>query len=149
MLELLASLFLIVGGIFALVGSIGLARLPDLFMRLHGPTKATTLGVGGILIASMLHFSSLEAGFSLHELLVAVFLMITAPVSAHLIARTSPEPHVVMMFAGGFGAFLMTPAIGAVFMSASTIIVASIARPSHWTLPVAVAAGARKRRVLT
>jgi multicomponent K+:H+ antiporter subunit G len=88
MLELLASLFLIVGGIFALVGSIGLARLPDLFMRLHGPTKATTLGVGGILIASMLHFSSLEAGFSLHELLVAVFLMITAPVSAHLIART-------------------------------------------------------------
>ncbi len=88
MLELLASLFLVVGGAFALIGSIGLARLPDLFMRLHGPTKATTLGVGGILIASMLHFSSFEAGFSLHELLVAVFLMITAPVSAHLIART-------------------------------------------------------------
>ena len=88
MVELLASLFLVAGGAFALIGSIGLARLPDLFMRLHGPTKATTLGVGGILVASMLHFSSLEAGLSLHELLVAVFLMITAPVSAHLIART-------------------------------------------------------------
>ena len=79
---------MIVGGVFALIGSIGLARLPDLFMRLHGPAKATTLGVGGILMASMLHFSSLGAGFSLHELLVTVFLMITAPVSAHLIART-------------------------------------------------------------
>ena len=88
MVELLASLFLVAGGAFALMGSIGLARLPDLFMRLHGPTKASTLGVGGFLVASMLHFSSLETGLSLHELLVAVFLMITAPVSAHLIART-------------------------------------------------------------
>jgi len=88
MLELLTSFFLIVGGLFALIGSIGMARFPDLFMRLHGPTKATTLGVGGILIASMLHFSSFEAGLSLHELLIAMFLMITAPVSAHLIARS-------------------------------------------------------------
>lgn len=88
MLDALISFFLIVGGIFALIGSIGLARLPDLFMRLHGPTKATTLGVGGILIASMLHFSSRENGLSLHELLVAVFLLITAPVSAHLVARS-------------------------------------------------------------
>ena len=88
MLDLLISFFLVVGGIFALIGSIGLARLPDLFMRLHGPTKATTLGVGGILIASMLHFSSRDNGLSLHELLVAVFLLITAPVSGHLVART-------------------------------------------------------------
>ncbi len=88
MVELLVSFFLVAGGAFALIGSIGLARLPDLFMRLHGPTKATTLGVGGILVASMLHFSAIEAGVSLHEVLVAVFLMITAPVSAHLVART-------------------------------------------------------------
>jgi len=88
MLDFFISFFLIVGGGFALIGSIGLARLPDLFMRLHGPTKATTLGVGGILVASMLHFSSSGGGLSLHELLVAVFLFITAPVSAHLIART-------------------------------------------------------------
>ncbi len=87
MLEILISLFLIIGGIFALIGSIGLARLPDLFMRLHGPTKATTLGVGGILIASVLHFSSLGEGLSLHELLITLFLFITAPISAYLIAR--------------------------------------------------------------
>lgn len=88
MLDMLISFFLVVGGFFALIGSIGLARLPDLFMRLHGPAKATTLGVGGILVASMFHFSSRDNGLSLHELLVALFLLITAPVSAHLIART-------------------------------------------------------------
>lgn len=87
MLEILISVFLLIGGVFALIGSIGLARLPDLFTRLHGPTKATTLGVGGILIASVLHFSSRGDGLSLHELLVTLFLFITAPVSAYLIAR--------------------------------------------------------------
>jgi multicomponent K+:H+ antiporter subunit G len=98
MLDFFISFFLVVGGAFALIGSIGLARLPDLFMRLHGPTKATTLGVGGILIASMLHFSSRDSGLSLHELLVTLFLLITAPVSAHLIARTMIHLH------GGTGA---------------------------------------------
>ena len=88
MLDLLTSFFLVVGGLFALIGSIGLVRLPDLFMRLHGPTKATTLGVGGILIASMLHFSTRAGVLSLHELLVALFLLVTAPVSAHLVARS-------------------------------------------------------------
>ncbi|WP_127476980.1 Na+/H+ antiporter subunit G [Sulfurivermis fontis] len=88
MLDILIALFLFIGGAFALIGSIGLARLPDLFMRLHGPTKATTLGVGGILIASVLHFSSRGDGLSLHELLITLFLFITAPISAYLIART-------------------------------------------------------------
>ncbi len=89
LIEILISFFLLVGGAFALIGSIGLARLPDLFTRLHGPTKATTLGVGGILIASVLHFSSLGEGPSLHELLVTLFLFATAPVSAYLIARAA------------------------------------------------------------
>jgi multicomponent K+:H+ antiporter subunit G len=93
MLEIFTSLFLLIGAVFALIGSIGLARLPDLFMRLHGPTKATTLGVGGILIASALHFSSLEDGLSLHELLVTLFLLSTAPISAFLISRTMLHLH--------------------------------------------------------
>lgn len=85
--EFLTAFFLFLGGAFALIGSIGLVRLPDLFMRLHGPTKATTLGVGGILIASMLHFSTQGNGLSLHEVLVTLFLFTTAPVSAYLVAR--------------------------------------------------------------
>jgi multicomponent K+:H+ antiporter subunit G len=89
MIELLISLFLILGGGFALIGSIGLARLPDIFTRLHGPTKATTLGVGGILIASAIHFSTSGDGLSLHELLVTLFLFVTAPVSAYLVARAA------------------------------------------------------------
>lgn len=86
--EILTSLLLLIGAGFALIGSIGLWRLPDIFTRLHGPTKATTLGVGSILIASIIFFSVTE-GLSLHELLVSIFLFITAPVSAHLIARAA------------------------------------------------------------
>ena len=53
MLEIITSVFLLIGAFFTLVGSIGLIRLPDFFMRLHAPTKASTLGVGGVLLASM------------------------------------------------------------------------------------------------
>lgn len=89
LVEILIALLLLLGAGFTLVGSIGLARLPDLFMRLHGPTKATTLGVGATLLASVLHFSTTGGGLSLHELLVALFLFITAPISAYLLARTA------------------------------------------------------------
>jgi multicomponent K+:H+ antiporter subunit G len=85
MLDIFISLMLFVGSFFLLVGSIGLARLPDFFMRLHGPTKATTLGVGGMLLAAML--SSLDDGLSLRELLITLFLFITAPVTAFLLGQ--------------------------------------------------------------
>lgn len=88
-IEFLTALFLVGGAGFALVGSIGLARLPDIFSRLHGPTKASTLGVGGTLLASALYFSTRGEGLSLHELLIMLFLFITAPVSAHLIAKAA------------------------------------------------------------
>ena len=85
--ELLLSALVLVGAFFTLVGSLGLARLGDFFKRLHGPTKATTLGVGCVLLASIgLQAASGEAG-GLREALVTVFLMVTAPVSAHLMAR--------------------------------------------------------------
>ncbi|MHB0764997.1 Na+/H+ antiporter subunit G [Stutzerimonas sp. NM35] len=90
-IELLVSVCLIVGSIFALVGAIGLYRLPDFYTRLHGPTKATTLGVGGILVASMLFFSYQNDGLSLHELLITLFLFITAPVSAHMLAKAAMQ----------------------------------------------------------
>jgi multicomponent K+:H+ antiporter subunit G len=92
LVELLTAVLLLVGAAFALIGSIGLARLPDIFTRLHGPTKATTLGVGGILFGSIFFFS-VRDGLSLHELLVSVFLFLTAPVSAHLLARAALHRH--------------------------------------------------------
>ncbi|MCF6345900.1 MAG: Na+/H+ antiporter subunit G [Thiomicrorhabdus sp.] len=89
MFEWILSALIIIGAFFTLVGSIGLYKLPDFFMRLHGPTKATTLGVGALLIASALYFSFSSDGVSLHEVLITVFLFITAPVSAHLMAKAA------------------------------------------------------------
>lgn len=86
MIEVLVSLFLLIGAAFALIGAIGLASLPDFFTRLHGPTKATTLGVGGMLVASIIHFTS-QGKLSIHEILIIAFLFITAPVSAHLMMK--------------------------------------------------------------
>lgn len=88
-LEVVISLFLLIGAGFAFIGSLGLLHLPDFYMRLHGPTKATTLGVGGMIIGSVIYFSSRGEGISLHELLISLFLFITAPVSAHMLAKAA------------------------------------------------------------
>lgn len=87
LLELLVSLLIIFGSIFVLVGSVGLIKLPDLMSRLHAPTKATTLGLGGVLLASMFYFLAVGGELSIHELLITLFLFITAPVTAHFIAK--------------------------------------------------------------
>ncbi len=86
--EIIVSLLLLVGGAFTLLGSIGLARLPDIFTRLHAPTKATTLGVGAIVLASLVHVAG-EGGLGLRELAITLFLFITAPVTAHLISKAA------------------------------------------------------------
>jgi multicomponent K+:H+ antiporter subunit G len=86
--EILIAAMLVVGGVFTLVGAIGLVRFGDFFMRLHAPTKATTLGVGGVLLASMgLRWS--QGDFGVQELLITLFLFITAPVSANLLAQAA------------------------------------------------------------
>lgn len=87
-MDYVIAFFLVAGATFALIGSIGLARLDDFYTRLHGPTKSTTLGVGGMLVASALYFSGAGDGVSLHELLITLFLFMTAPVSGHLLAKT-------------------------------------------------------------
>jgi len=89
MIDILLSLLILTGAIFTFVGSLGLARLQDFYTRLHGPTKATTLGVGCLLVASAIYFSVRDEGISLHEVLVTLFLFITAPVSAHLLAKAA------------------------------------------------------------
>jgi len=89
MIDILLSLLILTGAIFTFIGSLGLARLRDFYTRLHGPTKATTLGVGCLLIASAVYFSVRDEGVSLHEVLVTLFLFITAPVSAHLLAKAA------------------------------------------------------------
>lgn len=91
--EILVSALIVSGGIFALVGSYGLIKLPELMARLHAPTKATTLGVGSILIAAMVHFAVAGDGLTIHELLITLFLLLTAPVTANFIAKTYMHRH--------------------------------------------------------
>ncbi|MBH2000929.1 MAG: Na+/H+ antiporter subunit G [Moraxellaceae bacterium] len=86
--EIIISFFLIFGAFFMLVGSIGMIRLPDLFMRLHAPTKSSTLGLGSFLIAAML-FGAIQGRFGFAELLISLFAFITAPVSANLMAQAA------------------------------------------------------------
>ena len=87
-IEWLVAALVLTASFFTLVGSIGLVRLPDFFMRLHAPTKASTLGLGGLLIASML-FSAAQGRAGFAELLITLFVFVTAPVSANLMAQAA------------------------------------------------------------
>ena len=87
--EFLVAFLVVVGGLFSFLGSLGLARLPDVFMRLHGPSKATTLGIGCVAVASMLFFTVHDGAPSVHELLIIAFVFMTTPVSAHLVAKAA------------------------------------------------------------
>ena len=87
MLEVITSVLLLIGAFFILVGSIGLVRLPEFFMRLHAPTKSSTLGVGGVLLASMVY--ALNESVLMHELIITLFVFVTAPVSAHLLSQAA------------------------------------------------------------
>ncbi|WP_323005105.1 Na+/H+ antiporter subunit G [Pseudorhodobacter sp.] len=85
--ELIVAVLLVAAGVFGLIGSFGLIKLPDTMTRLHAPTKATTLGVGSVLLASMLYFWITQGRLSWHELLITMFLLLTAPITANLIAK--------------------------------------------------------------
>lgn len=87
-IEIVISVFLVLSGIFGLAGSFGLVKLRDTMQRLHAPTKATTLGVGSVLIASVLYFGLVRGELSFHELLITIFLFLTAPITANFIAKT-------------------------------------------------------------
>jgi multicomponent K+:H+ antiporter subunit G len=83
------ALLLVVGGGLALTGSIGLVTLRSFYDRVHAPTLGTTLGIGSILLASMLYFSVLQTRLVLHEILIAVFMVVTTPVTLMLLARAA------------------------------------------------------------
>lgn len=87
MTDTIAALFLLIGGFFLFVGSLGLVRLPDVYCRMHAATKATTLGLTGVLVATLLVLPPEEIG--LKALLAIAFAFLTTPVGAHMIARAA------------------------------------------------------------
>lgn len=86
--EYAIAALLVLGGAFGLIGSYGLLKLKDPMQRLHAPTKATTIGVGAALIASALDLLLIGKGITWQEILVALFLFLTAPLSALYLAKT-------------------------------------------------------------
>ncbi|MEO0379946.1 MAG: monovalent cation/H(+) antiporter subunit G [Pseudomonadota bacterium] len=82
------ALSLLIGSGFIMVGVIGLLKFNDPMTRLHAPTKVGTIGIGMLLLASMLHSFSI-GNASMHELLIMSFLFVTAPVSANFIAKVN------------------------------------------------------------
>jgi multicomponent K+:H+ antiporter subunit G len=85
--ELVISLLLVIAGVFGLIGSIGLLKLRQPMQRLHAPTKATTVGVGAALLASILYAAMVLDEPSLQEVLIMVFLFITSPITANFLAK--------------------------------------------------------------
>lgn len=83
------ALLLIVGGSIILIGALGLMRLPTFYQRVHGPAITVTLGTGFILLASMLYFSVLRSRVVIHEVIIAAFVLMTAPVVAMMIMRAA------------------------------------------------------------
>ncbi len=88
-LALPVSLLLILGGSIIVIGTLGLLRLPNFYQRIHGPAITITLGAGCVLIASMLYFTVLQSRLVVHELLISLFIFMTAPVVSMLLMRAS------------------------------------------------------------
>lgn len=85
--DLIVAALLLAGGFFALVAAVGVARLPDVFIRMHASTKAGTLG-GGLILAAVA-VAQWEAGVTTRVVLIIAFLLVTAPIAAHLIGRAA------------------------------------------------------------
>ena len=87
MKDILTAVFLLAGSFFALVSAIGILRLPDLYTRMHASSKAGTLGAGLIMVALAIHFS--EIHLTIDVILIIAFIISTAPIAAHAIARAA------------------------------------------------------------
>ncbi|MGM0452160.1 MAG: monovalent cation/H(+) antiporter subunit G [Thermodesulfobacteriota bacterium] len=87
MMDGITAIFMIAGGIFSFTAAVGMLRLPDTIMRMHAATKAGALGAGLMFLAVACHY--LEFSTTLRALAAIVFLLLTAPVAAHLIGRAA------------------------------------------------------------
>lgn len=85
--EIITAVLVIAGALFALIAAIGLVRLPDVLIRMHASTKAGTLGCGLILTAVAVHFGTTD--IIARAIAAIIFLLLTAPVAAHMIGRAA------------------------------------------------------------
>ena len=83
------AILVLAGAGITLIGSLGLLRLKDFYERVHAPTLGTTLGVLLIVLGSMTCFSVLESRLLIHEILIALFVTLTTPVTLMLLGRAA------------------------------------------------------------
>lgn len=87
MSEILTGIFLILGSMIVLLAGIGLVKMPDIYTRMSATSKASTLGVSVVLIATGFYFGTTP--IITRTLLIVIFLMITAPVASHLLGKAA------------------------------------------------------------
>ena len=87
MTDIAIMIIVTLGALFVLLAALGIVRMPDLYLRIAVTTKAATLGVGMILIGAAIYFN--EASITTRALAIVFFLLLTAPVGAHLIGKAS------------------------------------------------------------
>jgi multicomponent Na+:H+ antiporter subunit G len=87
MIEIISGIIILLGSFFILISAIGLIRMPDLFTRMSATTKASTLGVGLVLLGTALFWQ--DIGISARAIVIITFLFLTAPVAAHIIGRAA------------------------------------------------------------
>ncbi len=87
MTDIAIMIIITLGALFVLFAALGIVRMPDLYLRISVTTKAATLGVGMILVGAAFYFN--EASITTRALAIVFFLILTAPVGAHLIGNTS------------------------------------------------------------
>jgi multicomponent Na+:H+ antiporter subunit G len=85
--DLLASALMLLGAVLMLLAAVGILRMPDLYTRMQASAKATSLGSGAALLAVALHFGELSV--VVRAILAIAFIFLTAPISAHMIARAA------------------------------------------------------------
>ncbi len=86
---LTVALLLVLGASIVLIGALGLLRLPTFYQRIHGPALTVTLGAGCLLLASMVYFTAAQSRPVIHEIIIAVFILMTAPVVSMTIMRAA------------------------------------------------------------
>jgi len=86
---LIVSLLLIVGASIVLIGALGLMRLRTFYQRIHGPAITVSLGAGSLLLASMLYFTVARSRPVVHEIIITLFVLLTAPVVSMMIMRAA------------------------------------------------------------
>jgi multicomponent Na+:H+ antiporter subunit G len=94
MIEMVIGAMWIVGSVFALLAAVGVLRMPDVFTRMQASTKASTLGLGCLVIGAALQLG--DAASVIRLLSIGAFLLLTTPVSAHVIARAAYRTGVLL-----------------------------------------------------